>query len=369
MSRFLHPKVTGQKAPLSERLNKIRPIQCLVKVHNRLVEFASSVENVCRVPILSKNNIKKLSNQEISDLHDSDLQSAIKTFNREGDNIFNSSLTAISDTLNRNRFEIKYILQPEEKPEETSEKPATTKLTRVKTLAPKPEPKKPTREPSRGASEPTVSTLAKMQQKSKRVPHIRQKKPLRTQPKPQEPFGSYSHQHMFQEEGERSVPSRTSRNSGNQEQQDLDGVVITSDQPDVGVRTTPTKNKPLEDIASHETLLSIPDSDTKSIKIVASKISEELKLADKQSVAQLAKDWMDYLTGTDEAEQIFKNLEKITLLEERRDYYYHSFDVSKVIFQNFFLLSKIEYVPYSNWSSSTLAVFAALILVNVQIVP
>lgn len=192
--------MTGHKASLAQRLHKIKPIQCLVKFQNRLVDFVSNVEALCQIPILSKYNIKKLSNQEICDLHDGDLQSAIKTFNRVGDNIFNSTLTSVSETLNKNRFEIKYIVQADDDEIENGSKDSVVKkLTRVKVLKPTAESLK--KKVVKGSSEPNFrqkKSATQPMQKSKRVPNIKYKRPLRTTNKPRDIRSSYSHEYTVQ---------------------------------------------------------------------------------------------------------------------------------------------------------------------------
>ena len=41
-----------------------------------------------------------------------------------------------------------------------------------------------------------------------------------------------------------------------------------------------------------------------------------------------AKEWLQFLKNTEQAEQIFATLDKIAKLEQRRDFYLTKFDVS-----------------------------------------
>ena len=51
-----------------------------------------------------------------------------------------------------------------------------------------------------------------------------------------------------------------------------------------------------------------------------------------KSAAEYANDWLEYLKDTPQANEIFKSLERIARLEERKHYLCDSFDVSFWVF-------------------------------------
>ena len=91
---------------------------------------------------------------------------------------------------------------------------------------------------------------------------------------------------------------------------------------------------------SRETSLTLRNSETESIKITSALPSNHLPgpyktMMDRQSMTQFASEWLEYLKGTKEATEIFGSLEKIVMLEEKRNYICGSFDVSLFIFDYF----------------------------------
>ena len=75
-----------------------------------------------------------------------------------------------------------------------------------------------------------------------------------------------------------------------------------------------------------------PNTDDFSLKLTNSKpalyANAAVNAESSKSAAEYANDWLEYLKDTPQANEIFKSLERIARLEERKHYLCDSFDVS-----------------------------------------